>query len=198
MGLRELNDFLAETIYSIGAGGLTPVKTGRILIQPGVTYHMGASSSPNMIFVTNVDDRFIWYKTTPFYRSSESKIDRRSGEHLIWQGVQTFLKGPYVAYPWGKKIEKKYRALIGGKEVKPEKLSDYQRMRVVVGPTEKTVGQDFWRHAESYGNVTGKRIPVGSGFEKSRDLTYEIEMDKKVVGKIRKDKNFHILDVETI
>jgi len=201
MNLHKVNELLAETIYEIGAGGLRPIKTSGILIQPNVTYHMGASSSPHKIFVTKVDDRMIYYRSYPFYRGREARIDRGIGTDLILQGVNTFMKSGYGKYPWGKATIRKYKSLLAGKKVKPEDLKDYQRIKVTVGPGKGYEGKDLWREAESHGyGVGGRRVEgMTDGFpwmKNDNSSVYEIEMDKKSLPGLKKDKRFKILSIK--
>ena len=48
-------------MYSIGAGGMTALETGVIHLEKNSCYYMGASSSPDKIIVTKVDDNWIEY-----------------------------------------------------------------------------------------------------------------------------------------
>ena len=188
MSLNRVNEILAETLYMIGDSGLEPLQTSDILIQPNVKYHMGASGSPSTIFVTKVDDKMIYYKDYPFYGARENRIDKRIGIDLILRGINTFLKGGYVNYPWGKQEAKKYKTLMAGKKVKPERLKDYQQIVVTVDPAKGYEGKDLWSEAERYGGVGQTKL--------DDRWVYTIHTTLKVLPKIRKDKMFKVLKVE--
>lgn len=190
---------LGEEMFSITGGGLVPLQN-KIMIQPNVQYHMGASSSPSKIFVTKVTKDAIHYLNYPYYKQQERRMQLGIAQDMISRGVSTFLKSGYVKYPWGKKLAKRYRDLMAGKKVKPEKLSDFDRIRVFVSPGEGYAKQDLWRDAEQYGSVAGRRIDGKTdGFHWAKDdysMLYVIETIKKDLAAIKKDKRFKIEKVE--
>ena len=191
---------LDESGFVIGARGLEK-PADKILIQPGVKYHMGASSSPDTIFVTKVDDNAVHYVNWPYYGAKESRMQRWIAQDLISKGVATFLKSGYTSYPWGKAMAKRYKSLMDGKKVKPERLSDYERIKVYLGPASAdNRGKDLWREAEMYGNVGGEKIPgETSGFAwepGDYSMFLSVETTKSSLQKIKKDKRFRILKTE--
>jgi hypothetical protein len=191
--LRDVVGELGEgQLYSIGSGGMTKLKTGKILIQPNTFYYMGASSSPKRILVTKVDKDKIYYRGYPHGVGRELVVDRRIGEDLILKGIATWLKMGYQKYPWGKKEAANLKKLLAGKSVKPVNPKDYIPVTVTVvaakGVKTGEGGKDLWYDAEHYGGVGGREGP--DGYE------YEISMDTGVLKKLRKDKKFKVISVK--
>lgn len=182
--LRSAKDELAEgQMFVIGAGGLSPVETGKMTMMPGVMYPMGASSSPKMILMTKVDDKFLHYKDYPWTKGTkEMRIDRRVGEHLILQGTKTWLSGPYPKYQPDR--AKSLRSMLGGGKGKKENVADFEQVTMLVKPV---ASGDLWRAAEEYGNVAGITDPK-TGVEH-----YEIMGTARDLKKLKKDKRFAVV-----
>lgn len=187
-------------IFAITSGGLEQIKTGRILIQPNTFYYMGASSSPQEILVTKVGGGKITYRNYPY--KQDVSIDERIGEHLIYQGVMTFLKSGYVNYPWGKERAEGFRKLLQMKKISQVDPKDWTRISVTVLPGSGYEGKDMWYEAEKYGSVGGTRLPDGEPgflFAKSEQFSsYQIEMFRGGLNRLKKDKRFRIVSVKEI
>lgn len=178
---------LDETIYSIGAGGLTPLKS--ITLFPNQVYYMGASMSPSGIFVTKVTDDVVFYKDL-FSMGKESRIQRPIADDLIRQGTETWLKSGYPKYQPERAA--KLKALLAGKKQPAEKEEDYIRWTVEVVPMNPPGGyntreNDPWYAAEEYGNVGEREHP-------KHGTVYEISaVTGKALKKLSKDKRFKMI-----
>lgn len=171
-----------EATYAIGAGGLKAIGGESILIQPKTIYFMGASSSPKMIIVTKVDDKWIHYTEYPYreIRRDQKKIFT----HLIQQGTQTWLKSGYPKYH--PKLAKTLQSLLAGKKVKTN--VDYRDHQYIMVRVKNLTDKDLWRDAEAYGSV--------GGFQLDGKEAYAIRMERHVLAKIKKDKRFEVIDVK--
>jgi len=174
---------LLEQIYSIGGGGLEPLQTN-ILLQPNTEYYMGASSSPDHIIITKVDDRRIFFYRYPYVK--EQMISRNIGTDLIVRGCKTFIKLYKNVRP---KQVKNIELLLAGKRGKTVNLNDFKRVRIVAIPADPNVKSgELWRKAEYYGSV-------GMGeYEKYKDALL-IDADMGRANAMKKDKNFKVLKV---
>jgi hypothetical protein len=172
--------------YIVGPGGLVdPLK---INVEPGCIYGLGASSSPQMVYVTHVDDKSITYKAYPFH-GGDKKIERWIGEDLMAKGSKTLLhtRGELLSPELKQSLQS---TLSGGRGVHIDP-KQFEPVMVVVLPTVpggKSRAEDPWYWAEQYGNVGGRETPAG--------YEYEIETNQKGLANIKKDHRFKIVRVE--
>lgn len=151
----------------IGDSGLREPKKG-VYLAPNMEYYMGASTSPDHIFVTKVDEKWIHYIELPLRKSSkERKIQRWIGEDLISDGSSTqikHLKQIYSVYKmaWMKEMLKHLEAVLDGKKGKTTKLADLEEYDVFVKPAGYK-GNDAWGELDNYtgGGVRGQNMETG-------------------------------------
>lgn len=178
----KLNDItLTEGGFVVGASGLE--KPSKIAIFPNSIYFLGASSTPDHILVTKVDDKWIYYMRT--YNLVSTRIERWIGEDLINKGTNTWLKTYGSHFP---SLAKSLNANLNGKkgsENGKAKPKDYEKWDAIVVPAkeDKSSRNDYWRDLEAYGSV-GQLVKTG---EFTLTTTYKDLQD------LKKDKKFKIV-----
>ena len=114
---------IIEAMYSLGGGTMRKLGSETVLVQPNTVYWMGASTSPDQIFVSKVTPEWIFYYKYPF--KTELKIDLPIGKDLIQRGTTMRVK------MYGRTLPdeaKKLNTLLAGKSVKSNvKLQDLQK-----------------------------------------------------------------------
>lgn len=179
--LREdLLPLLKESsVFRIGPGGLRPLDD-KMTLQKNTVYFLGASSSPDMVIVTDFNDRIIKYRRYPYEK--DITITRDIGLDLLAQGSRTWLnRGSGKYHP---ELAKSLKSMLKGGPGKKVNLKDYERWTVLV--QGKDPKKDYWRQAEWYGNVGGLN-PYGIPL-------YEIHTDYKRLKELEKDSDFIILE----
>ncbi len=170
---------------------------------PNTVMWIGASDSPNMIFIKEVESvdkefrRIIYYHLPLRIGINKIKpnvIQYHVGIDLITRGTQNRIER-YKSYhetykddkflDWIKTLENK----LNGKFNQKERIEDYEKMRIVVQPKASYVTQeqelDFWRYCEIFGSVTGNNNLHGESFN--------IIMPRKEMDKVLNNNNFRIL-----
>jgi len=169
---------MINAVYSIGGYGMQAVK--KFDVKVGCTYHMGASSSPDIVHILAVGPSRITYAHT--CKGVARSEDRRIVEDLIATGCATILargrmldaSSPAYAIE-GQKI---YEAVIGA----AHPSSDFDHHTVRVTTTRGTCDdQDNWYAAEEYGGVGGL------------DNVLEIRCQGKDLDDLRNDSRFVIV-----
>lgn len=166
-------------IYSIEPGGLRELKTTGVTLEDGAVYAMGASSSPDLIFITKANGDHVWYMQYPFKR--EAIIDRVVAEDLIQTGSKRWISTYGHFHP---ELAQSMKSGLRGGPIKKQKLSDFQRFRVYARPVSGDENS-LWRAAEQYGGVSWN----------SQDGWFEIEMSGKSLEEIKHDRDFEIVKV---
>ena len=87
--------------FAITASGLKPIGDEVLYLAPGQRYHFGASSSPEMVIVTEVpqgDERFplVQYYSYPYRKPQRCELD--IFKHLADEGCRTWLKSRRANY----------------------------------------------------------------------------------------------------
>ena len=131
----------------IGPGGLE--ETSKIHMQPNTIYYMGASSSPDMVIVTSVNDRVIKFRKYPF--KSDQSIERWIGEDLIASGSKRWLSSGYVKY--NPEVARSLKSMLSGGRGKTVKPKDYEPLEITV-QLAATV-KDPYGFVKSWGVLTG-------------------------------------------
>lgn len=130
----------------IGPGGLE--ETAKIHMQPNTIYYMGASSSPDMVIVTKVDDKAITYRKYPF--KSDQKIQRWIGEDLIAQGSKRWLSSGYAQYH--PDIARSLKSMLAGGRGQTVKPKDYEPLLITVELAANV--RDPYSFVKSWGVLT--------------------------------------------
>lgn len=199
LSVRKGKARVAGPMYSIGPGGLSPTQGKEMKLKPGIIAWLGASSSPDQIIITKIDDKMITFRRYPY--SKDQRIDRRIGEDLIAKGTKTWLQ--HYGSHWPDEA-KRAKDLLAGKDVKPVNVAKYikakEPIKVLVRPIEgadyskgnhPARGNDPWYILEQFGNVGGlqsKESPTGED--------YEVDTDRERLEELKKDKRFKIIKVE--
>ena len=155
------------TRYAIGSS-LSAPKT--IAIVAGRTYYMGASSSPERIFVLSVQGDAVYYYrcadlTYNRQATARVRIERWIAEDLIARGMASRLatlktsNAPLRTPAWVPAEIARIEALIAGQETAPEYLETYLGETITL---VSTLPGDAWYVAEEYGNVGGITLPDGT------------------------------------
>jgi len=182
----KLRDLVRETMYMIGAGGMTALETGVIHLEKNSVYYMGASSSPDQIIITKVQDEWIEYIKPIYNNSKKMKIERPIGESLILDGSNTWLK-TYGRFPENKKIADTLQKNLDGKKgpnngkVKP---SEYDRYVLTIKGAKGS--NDVYGAAKQWGVIgpwNGKN---------GEEAEVELEIYKIYIPQIKKDKQLKI------
>lgn len=173
---------LTENRFVIGARGLEAPGGDKLSLIKNRVYAMGASSSPDLIFVTGVSETAITYRSWPFHEGKEHRVQTWVARDQIARGTRTYLQA------YGRHMDKKFKRsledLMDGGKGMAEKLSDYNKIFVAV---KSKMGGDPWYTAEKYGNVGGLSDPPSA--------IVEIETIAKVLPKIKQDKDLEIIKV---
>ena len=183
---KKLKPLVREIMYSIGAGGMTALETGVIHLQADSCYYMGASSSPDKIIVTKVDDNWIEYVKPIDNNSKKMKIERAIGESLILDGSNTWLK-TYGRFKENKKIADTLQKNLDGKKgpqngkVPP---SEFDRYVLTVKGTKGS--NDVYGAAKQWGVIGHWNGKSGEEAEA------ELEVYKTYIPQIKKDKQFKV------
>lgn len=164
--MKRFKQILEEQMFSIGGGGLESLKS-KYLIQPNTSYWMGASSDPNLVYVTKITKDRVSYLADTSNSDKESGIQRKSFEDLVSRGTDTWLKGPYPKY-YPEEV-KKFKKLVQGKSVPKEKRDDLKTYRVEV---KNLTDRDIWRDLEN--NTGGSTL--GSN---NAETEYSVTVDGK-------------------
>ena len=148
---------------------------------------MGASSSPDKIIVTKVDDNWIEYVKPIDNNSRKLKIERAIGESLILDGSNTWLK-TYGRFKENKKIADTLQKNLDGKKgpnngkVPP---SEFDRYVLTVKGTKGS--NDVYGAAKQWGVIGHWNGKSGEEAEA------EIEVYKIYIPDIKKDKQFKVV-----
>lgn len=174
---RELE--LTESRFVIGARGLEAPGGDKLSLLKNRVYAMGASSSPDLIFVTGVTDDVVTYRKLHNI-DKELKIQPWIARDLISKGTRSYLSmyGRHLDSAFKRSLED----LMDGGKGKPEKLADYKKIYVAV---KSKMGGDPWYTAEKYGNVGGLNGPPTT--------VVEIETVAKNLASIKKDSALEVI-----
>lgn len=166
-----------EAVYGVnfGAGKLEPLST--IHLVPNSVYFLGASSSPDQILVTKIDNKYITYRKYPY--EQDLRIDAQIGSDLIAKGTSTWLSKGYGKYrPALKKTLELNLAGKKGPENGKHKPKDYERIRVGITVNHS----DPYGYAQQFGVIVGM-FDEASGY-------VEIETNRRTLrDEIKKDRN---------
>ena len=174
----ELTKALTESRFVIGARGLEAPGGDKLSLLKNRVYAMGASSSPDLIFVTGVTDDVVTYRKL-YNIDKELKIQPWIARDLISKGTRSYLSmyGRHLDSATKRSLED----LMDGGKGKPEKLADYKKIYVAV---KSKMGGDPWYTAEKYGNVGEISTGIVEIATVSRNLT-----------KIKKDSSLEVVKV---
>ena len=148
---------------------------------------MGASSSPDQIIITKVDDKWIEYIKPIYNNSKKMKIEAPIGESLILDGSNTWLK-TYGRFPENKKIADTLQKNLDGKKgpnngkVKP---SEYDRYVLTIKGAKGS--NDVYGAAKQWGVVGPWNGKSGEEAE------VELEIYKIYIPQIKKDKQLKVV-----
>ena len=177
---------LKETMYTMGASGLQAIETGVIHLEKNSVYYLGASSSPDKIIITKVDDNWIEYVKPIDNNSRKLKIERAIGESLILDGSNTWLK-MYGRFPENKKIADTLKKNLEGKKgpnngkVPP---SEFDRYVLTIKGAKGS--NDVYGAAKQWGVIGHWNGKSGEEAEA------ELEVYKIYIPQIKKDKQFKV------
>lgn len=174
--------------FVIGAGGLEKPSGDKVNVLPNRIYYLGASSSPKMIFVTSVSGDKVKYRSYPFEQGGDATIEMWIAKDLIQKGSTRQLKtyGKYME----PRLKRSLEDLLNGGNGKPEKLSDWERVYIMVSPGEGAQERgDAYYTAELYGNVGEMNMKGKPG----RQL--EIHTTRRTLDDIKADKRLKVLKV---
>ena len=172
----------------------------KILIQPNTFYYIGASSSPDQIFVTKVDKNIIEYSKYPYFKTL--KIKTFIGKDLITTGVNTHLKtiNAMANHKYFSKIFnhkdtqdeiKKFKLLLDGKSVPPDakSIKDVQVYKVHVF-VKKLDPQDSYA-VETKLKELG--VSPSGGYDMiNNKIAYDFSISKKELDDLKANKEFNI------
>ena len=181
-----LKNLIREIMYTMGAGGLQAIETGVIHLEKNSVYYMGASSSPDQIIITKVDDNYLEYIKPIFNNSKKMKIERPIGESLILDGSNTWLK-TYGRFKENKKIADTLQKNLNGKKgpnngkVSP---SEYDRYVLTIKGTKGS--NDVYGAAKQWGVIGPWNGKSGEEAE------VELEVYKIYIPYVKKDKQLKI------
>jgi hypothetical protein len=157
-------------------------------VRPRRIYALGASTSPKLVYVTQVTDDHIRYKVYPF-SGREIVIERWIGEDLIRRGSHAYLKhvGPHGDTELQAAVRESLAG--GGGDYDAKKWERWVVTAVATtprrSPDRRGRESDPWYWAEQYGGVAGRETPSG----------YEYLIDTTLAGyeRLKKDSRFRIV-----
>jgi hypothetical protein len=182
-------------LYNIGAGGLTPVKSGILKIQANQVYSMGASHTPEWIYITKAPDKdgVFYYRNYPFARNKDRKGTLKYLEDLIIDGTKQELlnlQSYKFKSSWVRDRISRIKTLLANKKAHPKNLRDYDEFDVVAFSAD---GTDQWRTAERYGSVAGLKNDEGEW----DNLRYSIEgVKRSTLQMLKRDKRLKIISIK--
>lgn len=166
-----------------GAGGMRIGPSGleqpsKIYMQPNTIYYLGASSSPDMIIVTKVDDKTITFKKYPFEGGGQ-RIERWIGEDLIARGSKTWLSSGYVKY--NPEVARSLKSMLAGKPGKKVNPKDYERVTVRLELDPSVDFNDGYTFVKNWGVLTGTPQDTDKDY-------WQVEMQRGDVKELKKDR----------
>ena len=196
-----------------GVISLKPLEKG-IFLQPNTVYYMGASSSPDMMIVSKVDETHIEYYRYPY--ETPLRMERDIAEDLITRGCRRWMENhkDHMEYAWVPGMYASLRDMLEGKPSdRLVSVDDYRRVSVEVAVAEdapdymmaddsfpsKSVKVDFWRELEQYGSVGGRNPPAVfvDGIERTitsqRLMRYIVSTTKGELKALKNDKRFKVI-----
>lgn len=192
--------------FMIGAKGLEPIFTNIIPLEVGGRYWLGASSDPDHIIITKIEDDRFFYRSYPY--DKDIGIERDVGEDLIKTGLTNRLKvieNSTVNHLFEKDI-KNIRLLLESDDDGVDKIDfrDLQPVAIEVDLKKLAESQEedskLWFHAESFGGVGGTLMTDKAGKRIEGDdriKGYSISTTREQLKKIKNDplyKNFRITE----
>ncbi len=175
--------------FIISERGLKRPATFRV--EPGVVYGFGASSSPDLVYVTSVTDNLIRYIRYPFH-GKEQVIERWIGEDLLAKGTRTKVadENRRLSMGWPETAwAASFRSSIAGGPGVKIRVKDYEPVTVTVVAVDqlraKGRDNDPWYWAEEYGGVAGLKVEGQEG--------YEINSNRAELEKLQNDPRFRIV-----
>lgn len=170
----------------IGPGGLEKPKGSGLTLQEGAAYWLGASSSPQMVILTDVTDKMVSYKRYPFTGPAQ-KLERWIASDLLARGTAQHLK-QYGSH-MDPELKRSLESLLRGGKGRKEDPDDYRPVTITLAPADAQAGKDLWYAAEEYGGVGGEEQPDGT-------MHYLVDTQKKNVDQAKSDPRFKVLKVE--
>jgi len=169
----NIKRIVQEEIYNLTGDGVKKIDTS-LKVIPNSIYFLGASNSPEMILVTDINDKHITYYIYPF--KSPSKIDTWVGKDLIKQGTLKALSNGYVDHD--RNLQSTLRSNLKGRKGVcngKHKLSDYTYIKTIIFCKK---GTDVYGVGSSYG-IVGQWSP--------EENSIEVETMKINIKNIRRD-----------
>lgn len=154
----------------ITSSGLKDLKSFEV--KQGRTYYMGASSSPDLIYVEKVTPNKITFRKSPFYPEDKLTRSRDITEDLIKQGSERMMNNKYRKQYVGKKVD----------------LKDIQRRRIKFKPTQNS-GLSELDVEKKYRDRYGLETKMGT-----RDGAYQTTVNWGDVSEIRDLPDIRVLE----
>lgn len=199
-----------------GVISLEPLEKG-IFLQPNTVYYMGASSSPDMMIVSKVDETHIEYYRYPYETSL--RMERDIAEDLITRGCRRWMENykDFITKPGYEGFARMYASLRDMLEGKPSDMlvsvDDYRKAEVEVAIADdapdykaeddsfpgKSVKIDYWRELEQYGSVGGINPPavlihgIEHTVSSQRLMRYIVSTTKGDLKRLKQNKWFKII-----
>jgi len=170
----------------IGPRGLQKPGGTDLALQEGAAYWIGASSSPKMVIVTDVNDKLVKYKLYPFTGGALT-MERWIFADLAAKGSEQHLKQYGSHMDPG--LKHSLEALLRGGKGRKEDIEGYRPVTMTLAPADGQAGNDLWYAAEEYGNVGGQHQDDGS-------MLYVVDCEKREVEQVKNDPRFKLVKVE--
>lgn len=186
----KLSDILQETVYSL-SGGMQKVGGEPIHVMANTVYYLGASSSPDQVYVKSADDKFVTLAKYPY--KNFYKMETPIFKNLAYKGTKRYLE-MYGSVLSNEPTVKSMKKLVTGKPGTKFPLDDFLPYEVIVVATDygkdpknlrNIRNNDLWYAAEQYGGVGGLKHKGEDAWIIS---TYGAELKK-----LKKDKLFKIV-----
>jgi hypothetical protein len=185
-------NLLERLFYSVDAGGVRALSGAELKLKPGHEVYLGASSSPEHVIITKVDDKWISFRKYPY--TKDQRIERPIGMDLIRTGISQHIKHHGA--------DSKLTALLDGKDVPAGNVADaiannmWHKVEVMplYSKTDKVFeGRDVWDILSSYGSIgshNDKSSPTGE--------IYDVNLPGRNLKDLKADKRFKIMYIKNL
>ena len=183
--------------YAICSGGLRAIHSKQLPLKPNTIVPLGASSSPDDVFIVSVSKERVEYLCYPYHGCRACGCERDIFDDLCATACRTNAER-YIAFAQselGQKLDcasgmyidlaEHLLNLLQGKNTLPvENLEDYERLRVKVRCESREVRNDPWYICEYYGGVTGLS-----------NSEFSIHCARSDLNKMKQDQRIQVLEV---
>lgn len=173
----------------IGSGGLRDLKS--VNLKQGHTYYLGASDSPDLVYMEEINGDKVTYRTYPYYPEDRLTRQRDVTEDLIAQGNATKRKSREQMKQRYDDYEQKSTNFIDRdtnlKEIQRREIK-YRVMPSLASQMDNVPMEIEKRYRSKYG------LETNHGIRGDKPYTYKTTVNRENVAKIRKINGIKVLE----